>query len=347
MQHFLYLILKSYVRPSIYWYFSSIKEYGKENLRGTGPFLFVANHQNAFMDGVVMVAVNTFPVHFLIRADIFKNKLAARILKFLKLIPVYRIRDGWGNLEKNHDQFDECIRLFKLGESVLIFPEGNHAETRRLRPLSKGFTRIAFEALRQHPDLNLRVVPVGINYGHHRAFNKPLSLHYGKPIDIREFMKEPLPQYANQFKDEVDRQIRARVCDIPEANYEVNLKKLVATNPDFSNLEDTRNRVAKIERGEAVAKTVKKAPWLYKLGLPLLPLAYLINFPLVLGWRKFKGVIKDPAFTTSMKYGFGFLVAQIYFILLMGIGAYFVGWWALFVYPLCLVLLKLFRPSHR
>ena len=343
MSHFLYLILKFYVNLSIRFYFNTVKVYGKESLKGNGPFLFVSNHQNAFMDGLLIVIVNSFPVHFLIRADIFKTAFARTMLKFLKLMPVYRIRDGYSSLGKNQDQFDECVRLFQKKESVLIFPEGNHGSTRKLRPLSKGFTRIAFEAQRQHPEMNLQVIPVGINYASHMEFNKKVSIYYGKPIPVSEFYKEPLPQMANAFKEHVAAEIEKRIAHIDDDNrYEEILEKLIETNPDFSDPNDTNARIKKIVNGEKVERTERRSLF-YTITTPLRPLAWIVNYPMMLGWKKFSKKIKDPVFTTSMKFGYGISVVHIYYVMLMGISSIWMGWWSLCVYPALLVTLKILR----
>jgi 1-acyl-sn-glycerol-3-phosphate acyltransferase len=317
---------------------------GRENLKSNGPFLFAANHQNAFMDGLLIVVTNSVPVHFLIRADIFKTAFARTVLKLMKLMPVYRIRDGFSSLSKNQEQFDECIRLFLKKESVLIFPEGNHGATRRLRPLSKGFTRIAFEAQRQQPAMNLQVVPVSINYSDFRAFNSRVRIYYGKPIPVSDFYKEPIPQQANAFKDLIGEEIKKHLTHIDdEARYEEILKKLEATHPDFANPDDTNERIRKITAGESVARTKKKTSWFYLITTPLRPIAWLINFLPELGWRKFIKGVKDPVFNMSMKYGFGWIPLQLYYLILTGIASIWLGWWALAVYPLLLLTLKILR----
>ena len=344
MGHLIYLIVKFYMTLCLRFYFRKIAIHGRENLKDKGPFLFVSNHQNAFMDGLLVVMTNPFPVHFLIRADIFKKPLAIALLKWMKLMPVYRIRDGFSSLTKNQEQFDECVRLFLKKESILIFPEGNHGDTRKLRPLSKGFTRIAFEALRQQPNMNLKVVPVSINYSNHKAFNSRVSLYYGKPIPVSEFYKEPIPQQANEFKDFVAEEIKKHLTHIDEeSRYEEILARLNATHPDYFNPYETNERIQKILRGEPVAETKKKTPLHFILTAPLRPLAWLINFPLIWGWKKFSLKIKDPVFITSLKFGFGFIPGQFYYLLLMGIASVWLNWWALALYPGLLLSLKILR----
>ena len=333
MARLVYGFLRFYVSTALRIYFNKIEVVGRENLQGKGPFLIAANHQNAFMDGVLIVITNSFPVHFLIRADIFKTNFARTMLSLLKLMPVYRLRDGWDSLGKNQQQFDECIRLFLKKESVLIFPEGNHGATRKLRPLSKGFTRIAFEAQRQHPALNLQVLPVGINYSHHRAFNSRVSIHVGKPISVSDYYKEPLPQQSSLFKDHVGEEIKKLIAHIDdEGRYEEMLSRLTATHPDYSDPHDTNERIRKIEMGFPVQPTERKTPWIYVVFAPLKPLAYLINLPVIMGWKKFSKKIKDPVFVTSLKLGYGISVVQMYYLLIMGVSAIWFGWWALLVY---------------
>jgi 1-acyl-sn-glycerol-3-phosphate acyltransferase len=71
---------------------------------------------------------------------VFKKPLVAKILDSLQMLPVYRIRDGWGNLTNNTAVFERCSKLLKTGECIVIFPEGNHNLKRTVRPLSKRFT---------------------------------------------------------------------------------------------------------------------------------------------------------------------------------------------------------------
>ena len=69
------------------------------------PVLLAPNHQNALMDAMApLLTARRDPV-FLARADIFKNNFVAGILRLMKILPVYRIRDGAGELGKNEAVF--------------------------------------------------------------------------------------------------------------------------------------------------------------------------------------------------------------------------------------------------
>ena len=100
------------------------------------------------------------------------------------MLPVYRIRDGKDSIAKNQEIFEACYEIFAKGESVLIFPEGNHGLPRRVRPLSKGFTRIAYGFLDKYPDRALYIVPIGLNYTNILRPFRDVSLYYGKAFSI-------------------------------------------------------------------------------------------------------------------------------------------------------------------
>ena len=126
---------------------------------------------------------------FLARADIFKNKKFAWLLYFLKILPVYRIRDGFSSLQKNDEIFNKTIDVLKSGKPLGILPEGTHEPFKILRPLKKGLARIAFnseEILGKEKGVN--IIPVGLDYSDYYSFRNKLVVNFGKPIAVADFM---------------------------------------------------------------------------------------------------------------------------------------------------------------
>ena len=102
------------------------------------PVILAPNHQNALMDALAFVMGLKFQTVFLARADIFKGKFIINLLTFIKILPIFRIRDGMANLQKNEEIFDLTVNILKNKHNpLLLFPEGNHGDRRRLRPLVK------------------------------------------------------------------------------------------------------------------------------------------------------------------------------------------------------------------
>jgi len=92
-----YEILRTYVRFAFWLTHKRIVVKGRHLIPKGKPIIFAPNHQNALMDPLALACTNPYQSVWLARADIFKSKAASRFLIFLKLLPVYRIRDGQTN----------------------------------------------------------------------------------------------------------------------------------------------------------------------------------------------------------------------------------------------------------
>jgi 1-acyl-sn-glycerol-3-phosphate acyltransferase len=191
---------------------------GRENIPKNTPVIFAANHQNALMDALAMLYARKGKVVFLARADIFKSKFIARLLHFLKIMPVYRMRDGFEALGQNEETFDNAANVLKHNTPIAMLPEGNHAGFKRLRPLKKGICRIAFMA-EEHSQfkLNLHIVPVGLDYSNYFNAGERLLINFGKPIRIADYI--PLyhenPQRAiSRLRDDIAKSLKPLMINI-------------------------------------------------------------------------------------------------------------------------------------
>ena len=101
------------------------------------------------------------------------------------MFPVYRISEGKENLEENYNTFDECINVFKKNGILLIVSEGLCVNEWKLRPLMKGTARLALSAWGQ--GIDLKVLPLGINYNSFRRFGKNVILNFGLVMKIKDF----------------------------------------------------------------------------------------------------------------------------------------------------------------
>lgn len=200
-------------------FYKSIIVEGKENVPAEGPLIFAPNHQNALMDPLAVIFSINRQIVFLARSDIFKNKLIGKFLIFLKILPVFRIRDGKENLVNNDLTFEIASRVLESKQNIGIFPEARHTDKRRLLGLKKGIPRLAFLAEEKNDfNLNLRIIPVGIYYSQYNRMRSNLHIRYGKPIYVKDFKDEYLesPQKAMlSLKDAMDEAIRPLIIDIP------------------------------------------------------------------------------------------------------------------------------------
>ena len=163
---------------------------GLEKLPPNTTLIFAPNHQNALMDALGMLSLypNWQPI-FLARADIFKKPLVIKILTFLKIMPVYRIRDGFENLSLNDEIFLKTMDVLNNKNGLIILPEGNHAGFKRLRQLKKGIARIAFQAEdASNGTLNIHIVPVGLEYSNYVRFHSKFLIRIGQPFEVSKYL---------------------------------------------------------------------------------------------------------------------------------------------------------------
>lgn len=180
-----YDALRVYVRFAFWLTHRRVIVTGRELIPKDQPIIFAANHQNALMDPLALVCTNPLQTLWLARADIFKSKFTKSILKFMKMLPIYRIRDGKENLNNNEEVFDQVTQVLENGGSTALFPEAAHSGKRQMLPHKKAIPRIALEAeAKNNFKLGLRIVPVGIYYDHYWNFNRTLMVQYGESIGI-------------------------------------------------------------------------------------------------------------------------------------------------------------------
>ncbi len=165
------------------------KVVGLENIPKDKPVIFAANHQNAFMDPILISVSLTTPTAYLVRADIFKKKLIAKIFAAINMLPIYRERDGVNTKVANQGTFNECYDILSKNRPIIIFPEGNHGKYKNLRSIKKGFARIGKGAeVKYGDDIDVQVVPVGLNYSDHVNMGAEFLLIYGQPIDLSHYV---------------------------------------------------------------------------------------------------------------------------------------------------------------
>ena len=156
-----------------------------ELLKKNGPLLLACNHPNSFLDAAILADLFEQPIHSLARGDVFKKPFYIRLLKALRIHPIYRTSEGVENLNINYQTFAVCKEIFKQNGIVLIFSEGGCINEWHLRPLKKGTARIAFSAWGD--DLALEILPVGINYSSFRRFSKNVFINFGEIMSKHDF----------------------------------------------------------------------------------------------------------------------------------------------------------------
>ncbi|WP_281542685.1 lysophospholipid acyltransferase family protein [Maribacter aestuarii] len=327
MKNIVYSAIKAVVKAVLHCYYKKIEIIGLENVPKDKPVLFLPNHQSALMDVLLIVTDCSRKPYFLTRSDIFGNPFLDNIFNFFRMIPIYRIRDGRDALSKNEAIFDKCADVFKGGSAIVMFPEANHHLNRSVRPLSKGFTRILFRTMEKYPDLDIQLVPVGLNYKDAISFPDEVSLYYGKPISLKDvYQEKDLHVTGIRLKETITKNLQMLTTHIPpNVNYEKVEAKLYEKNINFLNPTETNNEIQKVLKEPLADDEVLKNR--REKTSVLSPLFTLLNLPLVLFWRIIvKPKVWEPEFMATMLFSTAFIGFGIYYLLIFTILLLLVNW---------------------
>lgn len=226
----LYSFLRYYVDFVLKLSYRNVRYVGLDRIPRDGAIIYAPNHTNALMDALVILAMNRTAKVFVARADIFKNPILAKIFRFLKIMPIMRMRDGIDEVKRNNETISKAVDVLRDRVPFCIFPEGTHQTKYSSLPLSKGIFRIAFQAQEMMPDMPLYIVPVGIRYGSFFRFRSTVYVQIGDPIHVGEFIKENAscePQgQINMLRDLLAERMKRSIFYIPndedyEATYEI------------------------------------------------------------------------------------------------------------------------------
>ncbi|MDZ7659980.1 1-acyl-sn-glycerol-3-phosphate acyltransferase [Fodinibius sp.] len=331
------------IRPALNLFYSDITVIGREHVPENKPVMFIANHQNSFLDALHIVNNTRHFVHFLTRAEAYGNPILDRFFYSLNMLPVYRARDGFGTIKRNEQIFEECYERLARNDALLVFAEASHVMERRIRPLSKGFTRIVFGVEEKYNwDLDLQIVPVGISYGKHRKSRSPVRIEFGEVVPALQYKKEyrvDEREAAHALKMEIADRLKNLTLHIPNkkhyALYQLMLDELEPNRKELLEPELVNRRatvIAEHLNGELVEEsefllekadqydiTLQEVANPVSIGMkdiiliPLYAFSMLNNaLPYQLVRWLVNSYLEDEAFEASVKFIVGLLLPFYY-----------------------------------
>ncbi len=333
MKFNLYYTFKVIVKCGLFFYSKKITVNGTENIPENEAVLFTANHPNGLLDPLLIAANIKRRTYFLVQAAVFSNTISKKIFQKLGMMPIYRIRDGIGKLDRNKQIFLACEELFLHKNSILIFPEGSHQRKRTIRPLSKGFTRFVFSFLDKYPQHKIYIVPVGITYQNPAVYPSSTSVNFGKPILANKFYNtENTNQSANEIKQEVSLALQKLSVNIPNnENYSTIENTLIRNNVDFTKVTEVNQQIAK----SSFKVNPKKQ---YSLGF--LKLLIIVNtlIPYIL-WKVIRKKINEVEFLDTFRFSVNLVLVFVNYLLVSIIIGYIFNLNAAYLYFLISLLL--------
>ena len=331
--------VRAYLKFGLFCYYRRFKVINTHNVPKDKPVLFLANHQNALIDPLLIATKSGRFSYFLTRASVFKKPMVSKLLHTLQMLPVYRIRDGWSNLSNNNSIFSTCVDLLNKNKAIVIFPEGSHHINKTVRPFSKGFTRIVFETLETHPEIDLQLIPVGINFIKSENFEDSVSVFFGKPIAAKNYKNQNNNEAVVKLKKDVQKAISELTTHIPTENYSETFEKLEKHHVNFLN-PDATNQCIDSNFEDCVTQS-KPSKNILK---PVVKFLLLVNFcmPFVI-WRTFiKPKVKEIEFMATFRFAIYITLFPIWFFVLVLLLTSLFGWEIALYYGLIVAVLALY-----
>lgn len=283
----LYLFLRPYVDWLFRRSYRSFRYIGKENIPADGAVIYAPNHANALCDAMCVLGIDHQQKVFVARADIFRDPKKAKILNWLKIMPISRVRDGLEEVRHNDETINKAVETLQDGVPFCILPEGTHRPKHSLLPLSKGIFRIALQANERFgTEKPIYIVPVGIEYGDYFHLWDSVTVTIGAPINVTEFAKAhselEYPQIMMALREELTLRMRELILWVPDdEHYEENIAKILPPKK-------------RLPRWIAYPLAV--------LLFPLFVLSALMTIPLWAMWFFIRHKVQDPAFHNSVQF---------------------------------------------
>ena len=300
----------TFLRPTVDWYFRHSYRRctyeGTENIPLDGSIIYAPNHTNGLMDALAVLAIDRQPKVFVARADIFKKPKIARILNWLKIMPINRVRDGLDQVRKNDETMDRAVEVLNAGVPFCILPEGMHRRKHALLPLQKGIFHIALKAMEQEQnDRPLYIVPIGLDYSDWYHYWGELTVKIGKPINVQAFaasrgdMTEP--QLINAMREELATRMQTLFPCVPDdEHYEENWAKVES------------------QKSKEESRWTKILRWVLLVLLsPLALVSGVVTMPLWLVPQILKTKVKDPTFQIAILFVWSWIKMLLTLFLLL------------------------------
>ena len=261
--NFAYRYIQFNLKWIILFFFKKVHYKGLHHIPKKSAVIYVVNHQNTVVDALLTGIPLQKELNFLVKADAFKGKLANKILRFLKLIPIYRTSDNMGNIsEKNKAVFTNCAHLLAKHQDILIFPEGRSVAIHQITPIKKGLSRIIEETIHLYPKIDLKIIPVCINYENHFIPNHKVWVEFLKPISIDNQSFNP-----KIFNDSIQQIFIDNLIQLPPKYPVIKnfFRGLISTFPKTFN-----NTIGNLKHNyfDELPK-VKKSHWIHLLFFPV------------------------------------------------------------------------------
>lgn len=175
-----YRLVRAVATLLLWLFYRKIDLSHAERIPARGPVVIAANHHNALVDAMLVVASAPRRITPLAKTPLFRHPLIGPFLKLMGAVPVHRRVDG-ADPRLNEAMFAAAVAALRDGGALLIFPEGVSQPRPTLMPLRTGAARIVLAA--GAAGVRAALVPVGLVFDDPGTFRTASALvSVGPPV---------------------------------------------------------------------------------------------------------------------------------------------------------------------
>lgn len=304
-----YSFLRWYVDWCTRCSYRHIRVEGYDGIPQDGAVILAPNHSNTLMDALLILQCDHAPSTYGARADIFSNPTIASILRWLRILPLARMRDGARAVSSNLERFDEIVDILDHDVPFCMFAEGAHHASHQVMRTGKGIWRIAFLA-QERLDKPVYIVPMGLDHEFFFRSGGDVDIRFGQAISVSEMRDRDPLDLQSMLHDRIQELVRR-----PDRDY-------LSSEGEFVYYK------APSQRGWRLAGRIA-------LGVLLLPfyvLWGLLSLPITVVSNLVTRQMKDKTWSNTVQFGCRLILIPLLAIIYGVLGFVLLPWcWALLI----------------
>jgi 1-acyl-sn-glycerol-3-phosphate acyltransferase len=179
------VLIRALARALVRSFYHRVEVVGAERVPRAGPLVVIANHRNALVDPLILLATLPRLLRPVAKSTLFRHPILAPFLRLAGALPVHRRQDPGSDPTHNAAMFRAVAAALRAGEAILVFPEGVSQPEPVLMPLRTGVARMVLGTEGEAAPPDTAILPVGLTFHDPETFRAGWALvQVGVPVVV-------------------------------------------------------------------------------------------------------------------------------------------------------------------
>lgn len=251
-----YRLVRGFARLLLSLFYRRVEAVGLDRIPASGPLILTANHHEALVDPMILLATVPRQLRPVAKAPLFRYPPIAPFLHLAGAIPAHRRQDPGSDPGRNVEMFRTAIETLRAGGAILIFPEGLSQAEPVLMPLRTGVARMLLGCeTNSNESPRVTLLPVGL------IFHEPAAFRAGWALVL---VGEPVPtdDCLDLYRTAPEEAVRRLTARLAEA-----LRRLIVEAEDRQTLRllETVEAMRREESPDHERNAVTRTHWMQRV----------------------------------------------------------------------------------